>query len=137
MGSGLAECRIAGECGFHWWQARQLTELLELGLELGRLEEGEEAGREALRVSTAIEDPLNTLWTLAGFARVALTRGELERAGRIWGAVMSEERTVLSTPGFGEFAAPLAGMTEPAFLSGLAVGRDDGLEAAVELALAT
>ena len=61
--------------------------MLELGLELGRLDEGEEAGREALRVSIAIEDPLATLWTLTGLARVALARGKLERAGRIWGAV--------------------------------------------------
>ena len=128
---------IAGECGFHWWEARQLLELLELGLELGRLEEGEDASREALRVSLAIEDPLATLWALTGLALVGLAQGELERAGRIWGAIMSEgERSVVSTPAFVEFAAPLAATTEPAFLAGVELGRDAGLDAAVELALA-
>jgi predicted ATPase/class 3 adenylate cyclase len=127
---------IAGECGFHWWQARELGEVLELGLELGRLDDGEEAGREALRVSLAIEDPLATHWTLTGLARVALARGRLERAGRIWGAVISEgEPAVLSTPEFDVFAAPLAETTEPAFIAGVELGRSGGLDAAVELAL--
>jgi predicted ATPase len=129
---------IAGECGFQWWQARQLGEVLELGLELGRLDDGEEAGREALRVSLAIEDSLAMLWILAGLARVALVRGELERAGRIWGAVMSEaERDVRWSHEFDEFAAPLAETSEPAFLAGVERGREAGLDAAVELALAT
>ena len=87
--------------------------------------------------SLAIENRLVTLWTLTGLARVGLERGNFERAGRIWGAVSSEtERDPVSDAGFDEFAAPLAAETELAFLDGVALGRDDGLEGAVELALA-
>jgi predicted ATPase/class 3 adenylate cyclase len=98
---------LAAECGFQWWQGRMLADLLEVGLDLGRLDEGEEAGREALRLSLAIEDRLLMLWTLTGLARVELERGKLERAGRIWGAVAYEaERDAISAEGLGEFAGP-------------------------------
>jgi tetratricopeptide (TPR) repeat protein len=127
---------LAAECGFQWWQGRMLSDLLEVGLDLGRLDEGEEAGREALRLSLAIEDRLLMLWTLTGLARVELERGKLERAGRIWGAVANEaERDPISAEGLDEFAAPLAAMAESPFLLAVELGRNDGLEAAVELAL--
>jgi predicted ATPase len=127
---------ISAECGFHWWQARMLADLVELGLDLGRLDEGEDAGLEALRLSIAIEDRVAMLWTLTGLARVELERGNLERAGRIWGAVTIEaERDPSATAGLNEFAAPLATEAESTFLSGVEVGRDGGLEAAADLAL--
>src|SRR5215207_1217056 len=129
---------IAADCGFHWWQARQLVDLIEVGLDLGRLDEGAEAGRAALRLSITIEDRLVMVWALTGLARVELARGKVERAGRMWGAVTSEtERDPISDVGLDAFAAPLVATTEQSFISGFEVGRDAGLDGAVELALAT
>jgi hypothetical protein len=65
-------------------QANQLAELLELGLELERLDEAERAGHEALRLAGAIENRRLTRWVLTGLARLELARNKLERAGRLW-----------------------------------------------------
>lgn len=79
-----------------------------------------------------------TLSALVGLARIGLERTRLERAGRLWGAVLAEmerapppQRDALE-----QDALPLATEQDAPFLDAVVVGRAEGLEAAVELALA-
>ena len=126
---------IADESGFHWWQAIQLAELLELGLELGHLDEAERAGHEALHLSVAMENRWLTHWILTGLALLELAQNNLERAGRLWGAVTDERLSEPGTEDFVEFSAPLEAVTDPGFLAGVGEGRTSGLDWAIELVL--
>jgi hypothetical protein len=128
--------RIAGDSGFRWWQAGSLGGLVELGLDLGRLDEAAESGREALHLARAMEDLRIMLFTLVGLARIDCARGDLERAGRLWGAVAAEiEREGLSSPSLDEFARPLAEMGDSRFHGAARLGQTEGLDAAIGLAL--
>jgi predicted ATPase len=127
----------ARDCGFLWWQSNMLAEILELSLLLGRLDEAEHAGRAALRLATPMDDRLVRLWAVTGLALIEQERGDLARAGRLWGAVDSE---VARDPppqagSLEEFAAPLAVLSDPRFVLGHAEGRELALEDAIALAL--
>ena len=120
----------ARENGFWWWEARQLTEVLELALELGRLDDASDAGRRALGLASKMGDRLVVLWALTGLGLVTLQRGDHELAGRFWGAVMEdEERQPLELRSVAEFGAPLAVALDPRFLAGVESGRVQGLDA--------
>ena len=81
----------AAEVGFTWWQMHQLYHGCEWSLELGRTDEAEAYAREALRLAAAIHDRQLTVYLLALLAATAAARGELEKAGAVWGAVEAEE----------------------------------------------
>ena len=104
----------------------------------GNLDVAERVGREALRVARSIEERLVTLSALVGLASIALERTHVERAGRLWGAVLAEmERLPPSQrDALERDALPLGTEEDGRFLDSVAVGRAEGLEAAVELALA-
>jgi predicted ATPase/class 3 adenylate cyclase len=76
--------------GWAWWESGQLHELLMLALRAGDLEEAEREGLAALRLEVEQENRLWALYTIAGLAQVALARGDLERAGTLWGAAEAE-----------------------------------------------
>ena len=129
---------VARGCRFTWWEAGALEELFELELNARNLDAAEPVGREALRVARSIEERLVTLSALVGIARIALERTHVERAGRLWGAVLAEierapppQRDALE-----RYALPLSTEDDARFLDAVAVGRAEGLDAAVELALA-
>ena len=127
---------LSERCGFRWWQAHQLCEVLELSRALGRIEEAERAGHEALRLAARMEDRMLLLWTVAGLALVALDAGDSARAGRFWGAVADEYGSEpRPSDGFETFAAPLAAVEEPTFLVEVDAGRALGLDAAIEAIL--
>jgi hypothetical protein len=65
-----------------------------LALRLGDLEGAEREGVAALEMVRAHENRLWTLYTLAGLAQAALGRGDLERAGLLWGAAQKEAESV-------------------------------------------
>ena len=94
-------------------------------------------GRKGLRVAVSIGERLLTLGVLVGLALAERERGQLERSGRIWGAVMDEiERKPPPQLEFlEEMAAPFRSETETRFLEAVETGRADGLAAAIELAL--
>ncbi len=96
-------------CGFRWFAANSQLDLVELGLELSRLDEVEAAAKDALGVARSIEDRRLTGWLLTGLALVEQRRGNLERAGRMWGAVTAaaEHEATLADPELIEFAEPL------------------------------
>jgi predicted ATPase/class 3 adenylate cyclase len=85
---------LASATGWTWWESGQRHELLMLTLRRGDLDEAEREGLTALEMERAQENRLWTLYTLAGLARVALARGELERAGLLWGAAEAEAESL-------------------------------------------
>jgi predicted ATPase/class 3 adenylate cyclase len=135
----LRRCaEVARACGFTWWEAGVLENLLDLELEMGHLDDAERTGHDALRVAVSIEEQLLTLAALVGLARIELERGRFERSGALWGAVLAEmERSSpIQRQALEEYARPLAAEDGERFRDAVAVGRAAGLEAAVELALA-
>jgi predicted ATPase/class 3 adenylate cyclase len=76
--------------GWTWWESGQLHELLMLAIRAGDLDEAEQEGLAALRIEIEQENRLWALYTIAGLAQVALGRGDLERAGVLWGAAEAE-----------------------------------------------
>jgi predicted ATPase len=81
---------MAHAAGWAWWESGQRHELLMLALQSGDLDEAEREGLVALEMERAQENRLWALYTLAGLAQVALARGDLERAGLLWGAAEVE-----------------------------------------------
>ena len=77
-----------------WWESGQRYELLMLNLRRGDLDEAEREGLVALEMERAQENRLWALYTLAGLAQVALARGDLERAGLLWGTAEKEAERV-------------------------------------------
>ena len=124
-------------CGFRWFAANSQLDLVELGLELSRLDEVEAAAKDALGVARSIEDRRLTGWLLTGLALVEQRRGNLERAGRMWGAVTAaaEHEATLADPKLIEFAEPLVQASTAELDSAFAHGRALELEEAVALAL--
>jgi len=81
---------MAHEAGWTWWESGQRHELLMLALRQGDLDGAEREGLVALEMEGRQENRLWALYTLAGLAQVALARGDLERAGLLWGAADKE-----------------------------------------------
>jgi len=80
----------AGTAGWAWWESGQRHELLMLALRRGDLDEAEREGLHALRMELEQENRLWALYTLAGLAQAAHARGDLRRAGLLWGAADKE-----------------------------------------------
>jgi predicted ATPase/class 3 adenylate cyclase len=89
---------MAHDAGWAWWESGQRHELLILALRRGDLEEAEREGRVALEMERTQENRLWALYTLAGLAQVALARGNLERAGVLWGAAEEEAESLPRWP---------------------------------------
>jgi hypothetical protein len=89
---------MARDARWPWWESGQRHELLMLALRLGDLDEAEQEGLVALEMERAQENRLWALYTLAGLAQVALARGELERAGLLWGAAEKEAESLPRWP---------------------------------------
>jgi predicted ATPase/class 3 adenylate cyclase len=89
---------MAHAAGWVWWESGQRYELLMLGLRRGDLDEAEREGLVALEMERDQENRLWALYTLAGLAQVALARGDLERAGLLWGAAEKEAESLPRWP---------------------------------------
>ena len=89
---------MAHATGWAWWESGQRHELLMLGLRRGDLDEAEREGLLALEMQREQENRLWALYTLAGLAQVALARGDLERAGLLWGAAEKEGESIPRWP---------------------------------------
>jgi predicted ATPase len=129
---------MAADTGFVWWRAGMLDDLARYSLELGRVEDALRWGRESLSLSRSMTDRTGTVWGLALHARIAAEQGDLERAGRLWGAVEAEEaRAPLGSWGQyrDEYALPVLAHAGPKLNRRLAEGRSLSLNEAVEYAL--
>jgi tetratricopeptide (TPR) repeat protein len=121
-----------------WWQGGMLAELSALALREGRVDDADERARESLAIADRLGDRSGRVFGVGLLACVAAERGELERAGRLWGAIENEHAF-----------APLGGWqrhreachvrireaADEEFDSGLASGRLLELEDAVDEAL--
>jgi predicted ATPase/class 3 adenylate cyclase len=129
---------MAAEVHWHWWRAGVLSYLALLAVERDDLDGAERDGEEALRLVRRDEGVWGTFQPLTVLARAALARGHDRRAGLLWGAVEAEnERTPnrVWQDRRAERAARLVGETDPAFVEGVAEGRQLDLWDAVAIAL--
>src|SRR5262249_25157370 len=105
---------------------------------LGRIELARQRAREALRLCRECDDRQLTLYALALLARLAAEDGRTDRAGRLWGAIETEESR--GPVGYWEAdrdrELALTGSTSsPEFEQGRSAGRSLSLDEAVEYAL--
>ena len=127
---------MARDGGWAWWESGQRHELLMLALRSGRLDEAEQEGFAALRMERDQENRLWALYTLAGLAQVALARGDLERAGLLWGAAEREAESLPRWPDErAQRGGPLLEESREAFVVGLNAGRELDLWDAAALGL--
>jgi len=85
----LALYRLHG--GWAWGEAHALANLVEMALDLGDVVTADAHGRECVRASVALGDPISIVMSLAASTLVALAAGRAARAGVLWGAVEAEE----------------------------------------------
>jgi predicted ATPase/DNA-binding SARP family transcriptional activator len=129
---------MAREVGVSWWESGMLAELACLSLIAGRIDESEIRARESLALAEQLGDRAGRVFGVGLGAASAAERGQLERAGRLWGAIEDEDA-----------GAPLGGWRRhrqacealireaagPEFELGRAEGRTLTLNDAVALAL--
>jgi hypothetical protein len=95
-----------------------------LALRRGDLAEAEREGLTALGLERDQENRLWALYTLAGLAQVALARGDLERAGTLWGAADAEGSRLPRWPDErARRAGELIEEARPEFTAAYAAGR--------------
>jgi predicted ATPase/class 3 adenylate cyclase len=82
---------IARSVGFTWWEEGTLAEIAETLLLSGRAGEAEPRAQASLRLCVIIGERQHAVAVLALLAWIAVEKGELERAGRLWGAIEAEE----------------------------------------------
>ena len=133
----LRSAALAAEVRFFWWQVHQLYHACEWSLALERLDEAEQHGRAALHLAHQIRDRQMTIYLLALVARCSAARGDAERAGRLWGAIETEEAR--GPVGQWEteresYAAPVLRTAGAEFERGRALGRTLSLDEVVEQA---
>ena len=81
---------LCEQTGFTWMQAAALLDIAELSYDLGRPEVAEARGREGLRLARELVDRSSSINALGLLARFAAEDGDVERAGRLWGAIEAE-----------------------------------------------
>jgi predicted ATPase len=77
--------------GFTWWEVSMVTNAADCEFELGRVKEAERKGRRGLELARRIGERQSMVYMLGFLARNAAVRGEVTRAGRLWGALEAEE----------------------------------------------
>ena len=88
---GLAAARATRS---RYWEPYILFELGSLERLLGRTDDAALRHRQSLPLCRATGDISATIASVAALARIARDRGELQRAGRLWGAVESTETSL-------------------------------------------
>lgn len=133
-----ASAELACSAAVPWWQAGMLAELAALSLREGRVDDAEVYARESLGIADELRDRSGRVFGVGLLACVAAERGDLERAGRLWGAI-EDERAFAPLGGWerhrNERQARIREHATPAFDSAVVVGRELELHEAVALAL--
>jgi predicted ATPase/class 3 adenylate cyclase len=129
---------MAGEANFDWWRAGQLAHLGFFALERGDLVAAERDSRKAIEILRPDENRLGVLLALTVLARVALARGDAQRAGTIWGALEAEHartRSRIWEQRRRQRAGPLPSEDDPRFVAAADSARDLDFWDAVAIAL--
>jgi predicted ATPase len=129
---------LADAAGVAWWHAGMFAELGALSLRVRCIDAADGYARDSLVIAERLHDRPGQVFGVGLLACVAAARGELRRAGRLWGAI--ENRTAHAPLGGwerhrDECAARMRDVVGAEFEIGLAVGRDLELDEAVEEAL--
>ncbi len=125
------------QIGHTWLLRGALLESADLSRELGQMQKAEDSAREGLRVAQSLSDRQGMVYAVATLAQVFTAAGQLERAGRLWGALEAEaERApVGSWERHRDEAAETIVRDEPEFERGREAGRALSFDEAVEYAL--
>lgn len=127
---------LAASIDWGWWQAIGLTLLADVRRRLGDLELAERHGRNALALLLAQESRTWCVNALGAVGQVALERGDLTRAGLLWGAMSAEgERSPSWEFRRAGWAGALLDEDRPEFAVAAARGRELDLWDAVSIAL--
>ncbi len=128
----------ARETGFTWWEKNVLLAIARTLFSLGRADEAARRAREALEVARRMGDRPGLIDSLVLVARGCGETGDVEAAGRLWGAIEAEVDRA-PVPGWDaeheRLAAPVLAHDGPAFDSARAAGRALALDDAVAAAL--
>ena len=131
---------LSGQAGFTWMQVNALQDIADLSHELGLIDVAVERGREALRLARELADRQSTVFGLAPLARFASSKGRVEDAARLWGAIEAEEaRGAIGVWEHhrDEFAAPIlvheGSELEAARLEGRRLSLDEAVEIAFSI----
>jgi predicted ATPase len=82
---------IVREVGNSWWESGLLAELGALAAQDGRIDETDAYARQALVLAREMRDRAGRVFGVGLLSVVAAERGELERSGRLWGAIADED----------------------------------------------
>ena len=129
---------LGAASGVAWWESGARAELAALSLLEARVDDAEAYARDSLAVAAQFHDFPGRVFGVGLLACVAAERGELERAGRLWGAIEGKQA-----------GAPLGGwrrhlpacelrlqsLADDAFERGRDAGRELSLEDATAFAL--
>ncbi len=128
---------LAADIGFRWWEAWRSLEVALWTDEPECAAEAEPWALRALALLARMGDKRGVAWALAVLARTSADAGDLERAGRLLGALEAEDaRTGTEPPrGRAELTAPLVAVVDDALQRGREEGRQLSLEAAVAYAI--
>jgi predicted ATPase len=131
--------RLASDVGVHWWRGGMLAELSALALREEDVPTAERLARDSLELADRLGDRSGRIFGVGLLAATAAERGELERAGRLWGAI-EDEQAFAPLGGWGRHRDDCAARVERreggTLETGLAAGRDLELDEAVREALA-
>jgi predicted ATPase len=129
---------LCEQVGFTWMEANVILNAAELSHELGRTDAAEPLAERGLRLSVALVDRQLILYTFALLARFAVSRGDVSRAGRLWGAIETEESRgpVGQWEWHRDELVQMIVVDDPRFESARISGQRLTLEEAVEYALA-
>jgi tetratricopeptide (TPR) repeat protein len=127
---------LASSLDWGWWEAIGLTMLVDLKRRAGDLPLAEQYGREALRLLAAQESRVWCVTVLGAVGQVALARGDLARAGMLWGAMSAEgERQPLWDARQARWAGALTHESRHEFVEAARRARSLDLWEAVAIAL--
>jgi hypothetical protein len=130
--------RLSQAVGVVWWQGGMLAELAALALREGRIVDAKTHAQQSLAIAAEIGDRSGRVFGVGLLASVAAERGELEHAGRLWGAI-GDERAFAPLGGWQRHRdaceARIRELANDEFERGLAAGRQLELDEAVEEAL--
>jgi predicted ATPase/class 3 adenylate cyclase len=87
---GLESAKLASTLGWGWWEAGQCSNVAEMERELGRLDDAEGHAARALELALDLGDRRQMVHAASELAVIAAARGDVTRAGLIWGAIESE-----------------------------------------------
>jgi len=129
-----ASAAEAGESGFLWWRGRMLLRMAKRARQLGRGEDALRWGMESLRLAVAIADHRRIVQVIDLLAVLAADRGDLDRAGWLYGVVQAElERDPLTAWSISDL--PAAVLADPGFDRNRSEGAVAGLEDALDSVL--